>query len=248
MLAQQGEIVFNNRITNSLIAPIYDLEPSAPGLSKYGNTVSGTPTGTQTFSGILLAGTNYTAQLFGGPTNTPTEELAALTPVAHFRTTNSAGFIVAPNFALRVPGVSEGQPAKIQMRAWRNSGGTITNWQQVLADPNISRGSSLPFISPPLGGLFVAPPNLNGLQSFNLAFPNAPLAVPEFASSSLLTNGNFLLRFNATTNLSYTVQASPDLTNWQIIAKNIFVPSSPWVFEDTNAAVFTNRFYRIRWP
>jgi hypothetical protein len=244
----QGEIVFNNRITNILIAPIYGLESSAPGLVQQGNTTAGTPAGTQNYHGPLLAGNDYTAQLFGGPTNSADENLSPLSPAANFRTASSAGFIEPPAFAIRVPGVPEGQPAKIQLRAWPNAGGAITNWQQVLANPNIPRGKSLAFISPPLGGLFVAPPNLLGLRSFNLALPNAPTAAPQFVSSLRLTNGNFQFSFNATTNLTYSVQASIDLTDWQTIATNIFVPSSPWTFEETNAAGFVNRFYQIRWP
>lgn len=240
----QGEIVFNNRITNTLVAPVYDVEPSNQTLIQQGNAASGTPAGTQIYNGALLSGTGYTAQLFGGTTNTATETLTPLSPATNFRTTNSAGFIAAPPNAVSVPGVPEGQRAKIQMRSWKNFGGTITNWQQVLANPNIPRGESTPFISLPLGGLFVAPPNLIGLQSFNLARP-APV---EFISSSFLTNGNFQLGFTAATNFAYTLQAAVDLTNWVAVATNIFVPSSPWIFEDTNAAAFSNRFYRLRWP
>jgi hypothetical protein len=54
------------------------------------------------------------------------------------------------------------------MRVWNSRNGTITNWQQVIDDPSIERGLSESFISPPLGGIFVPPPNLIGLESFNL--------------------------------------------------------------------------------
>ena len=217
-------------------------------LAKSGNTSLGTPVGTQTYNGSPLAGNGYTAQLFGGPTNTPAEDLAPMSPATYFRTTNSSGFIMPPDFTLSVPGVPEGKRAKIQLRSWQNFGGTITNWQQVLADPRVPRGQSLPFISQPLGGLFAAPPNLIGLQSFNLALPNPVTTVPEFLSSGFLTNGNFQVSFIATTNLAYTVQGSIDLTNWHTLATNFFVPASPWKYNDTNAVAFPNRFYRIRWP
>ena len=244
----QGEIVFNNRITNALVAPIYGIEPSCSSLAKQGNTASGTPKGTQTYNGPLLAGSEYTAQLFGGATNTGTENLTPLSPAATFRTTNGAGFIVAPPFTVVVPGVPEGQPAKIQLRAWQNFGGTITNWQQVLADPNIPRGESLPFISLPLGGVFTAPPNLIGLQSFNLALPSISPCPPEFISGLSLSNGNFRVEFVATTNFSYAIQTSLDLTNWTTVATNFFVPVFPAFFEDTNAINFQHRFYRLVWP
>src|SRR2546423_709844 len=64
----QGQITFNNRVNNVVIAPVYGVEAANPNLVRNGNTSSGTPVGTQTYSGSLLAGTGFTAQLFGGPT------------------------------------------------------------------------------------------------------------------------------------------------------------------------------------
>jgi hypothetical protein len=247
VVVAQGQIVFSNRITNAIIAPVYGVELSDSTLSKQGNTVSGTPAGNQTYTGALLAGSGYTAQLFGGTTNTATEDLTALSPTTVFRIDDGAGFIIAPPNALTVPGVPEGQPAKIQVRTWQNSGG-ITNWQQVLANPEIPRGESSPFISPPLGGIYFAPPNLTGLQSFNLALPSVQSDVIRLLSASYLTNGNFSFSFTAPTNRSYTVEASADLTNWSAIVTNLVVSDSPWTFEDTNATLLSNQFYRLTWP
>jgi hypothetical protein len=165
----QGQLVFNNRVNNVVVAPLYGLEPSDPGLAKHGNTVAGIPAGTQTYSGELLAGTGFTAQLFGGSTRAVVANLQTLLPPVTFRTGTVAGFVVAPPFTVRVPGVAEAAPANVVLRAWENRAGTITNWAQVLADPGIARGESIPFVTPPLGGAFHAPPNLIGLESFNLA-------------------------------------------------------------------------------
>jgi hypothetical protein len=165
----QGQLLFNNRVNDVVVAPLYGLEPSASGLAKHGNTVTGIPAGTQTYSGALLSGAGFTAQLFGGSTRAVVANLQPLAPTVTFRTGTAAGFVVAPPFTVSVPGVAEAESANVVLRAWENRGGTITNWAQVLADPGIARGESIPFVTPPLGGAFHAPPNLIGLESFNLA-------------------------------------------------------------------------------
>lgn len=241
----QGQIVFNNRVTNAVIAAVYDVEPGAATVIKQGNTAAGTPAGTQEYTGAPLSGNSYTAQLFGGPTNSTIDQLVALSPSTTFRSAEGAGFIIAPPHALTVPGVPEGQPAKILMRAWRNVGG-ITNWQQVLANPETPRGESIPFISPPLGEVLVAPPNPMGLQSFNLALPAVPALPIKIISTSYRSNGTFVAGFTAPTNRTYNVQSSVNLTNWISIQTNLFVPSSPWSFEDADAgSLYSNRFYRL---
>ena len=165
----QGQLLFNNRVNDVVVAPLYGPEPSAPGLAKHGNTVTGIPAGTQTYSGAPLSGAGFTAQLFGGSTRAVVANLQPLAPAVTFRTGTAAGFVVAPSFTVSVPGVAEAESANVVLRAWENRGSTITNWAQVLADPAIARGESIPFVTPPLGGAFHAPPNLIGLESFNLA-------------------------------------------------------------------------------
>src|SRR5437899_2952436 len=121
----------------------------------HGNTASGTPAGTQIYSGALLAGTGFTAQLFAGPTNATEAELKALQPTASFRTSDGAGFVVAPPFTVTVPNILEGELAQMRLRVWNNRSGTVTNWQQVLADITIERAESQSFLSEPLGGIFI---------------------------------------------------------------------------------------------
>jgi hypothetical protein len=59
----QGQVIFNNRVSGSVVAPVFGLELSTPELAKHGNTASGTPAGTQTYSGPLVQGPDFTAQL-----------------------------------------------------------------------------------------------------------------------------------------------------------------------------------------
>lgn len=143
-LLGQGQVVFNNSVENEVSAPILDL------------------------AGQGLAGAGYTAQLFGGSERAFDENLQPLSPSAHFRT-NAPGYVVPPNFTVTVPGVLEGERARLILRAWDNRNGTITNWLQIVEQPSIPHGESLPFITRPLGGVFTAPPNLSGLAGFGLS-------------------------------------------------------------------------------
>ena len=219
-------IVFNNRVQNEVVAPVYNLEPSNPALPKVGNM--------PIYNGAPLSGAGYTAQLFGGPTNTPVTQLTALTPPTTFLSGVSAGYVVAPNRAVAVPGVNEGEVARMQLRAWHNRNGTITNWAQVLADPTIPHGESLSFITPPLGSVFTPPPNLVGLESFNLVTP-VRLISPYFNSK-----GDFQFRYLNATTIPYHIQASTNLSNWTTLTN---IPPGSGTVVDPTAS--TTRFYRV---
>jgi hypothetical protein len=167
----QGQLILDNRVGGVLVAPIYGPAPSDPELSLQGNTAAGVPAGTQVYPGALLAGLDYSAQLFAGDTNTATDELQPVTPIVHFRGGIMAGFWQAPELAVTIPGVPEGVPAKVQLRAWFNEGNRFSDWNVVRTNRWIARGVSLPFVTPPLGRSIILPPNLLGLRSFNLSIP-----------------------------------------------------------------------------
>src|SRR2546422_281031 len=44
----QGQIIFDNRVSATVIAPVYDSDPAHPETAKQGNTAQGIPVGTQT--------------------------------------------------------------------------------------------------------------------------------------------------------------------------------------------------------
>jgi hypothetical protein len=167
----QGQVIFDNRVAGIVVAPIYDLDPADPHLVRRGNTVEATPPGSQAYAGPLLAGSGFSAQLFGGTTNTPAEQLQALGVPTVFRSNQLAGFVLPPPQALTVAGVPEGHCARLQLRAWNNRNGTLVIWEQAANDRLAARGESAPFISLPLGGISNTPPNLVGLESFNIALP-----------------------------------------------------------------------------
>jgi len=244
----QGQLIFVNNVDLSVVAPVYGVDLADPSVSKQGNTGSGIPVGTQTYGGTLLAGTGFTAQLFAGPQNTAPENLAALQPSAPFRTGNGAGFVVAPDFAVTVSGVGVGARAVVQLRAWDNRGGMVTNWEQVVADPTIAHGQSRPFLSLPLGGLFTPPPNLVGLESFNLW---QSLGVPFSLSIALVDNGVPQLLTTGPSGRLCRIEYRSSLSNSAVLSvpppwtemTNFVLTATPCVVQDVPATA-PARFYR----
>lgn len=162
----QGTIVYYNRVTGGASALVYGPE-SDPTISKTGNTAAGFPEGTQTYGGLPLAGTGFTASLWAGAAGTVMDALT-LVPDSFkdFRTGGFAGAINNSGGVIAIPGVGEGASAALQLRVWDNLGGTITSWQAAV-DAGVLLGWSPVFDSPALGGL-APPPNMTGLESFNL--------------------------------------------------------------------------------
>ena len=212
----QGLIPFDNRANATgtpgfwpgvVIAPFYNIDPSCPTCIKQGNTSSGSPVGNQTYNGSPLfndATHRYTATLwairtaqFAGDRTDWNNNLQML-GVATMRTTTSgtsAGRVAPLSSLVEVPNVNERDRATFQVRVWDSRGGVITTWDQVMADPSIPRGYSTVFDLPyELGGygqLPNLPPNLEGLQSFQLFIVPEPsvIALGAFSAGCL-----FLLR------------------------------------------------------
>ena len=67
-------------------------------------------------------------------------------------------------------------------------------------------------------------------------------SMPVFAAPNPYSNGQITFNVSGVTNipLQYVVQASTDLVNWVSLQTN----TSPFVFVDTNASQFSQRFYR----
>jgi hypothetical protein len=190
----QGSIIFNNRVVAAnLDARIYDVEPGNPTVSKTGNPAAGVPAGSQTYGGAQIAGTGFTAALYGGELGAAE---ASLLPLLASGTNATANFTTAGRIAQPSgldPAVQNqatpGSAARISLRVWNNMGGTVANWATVMANPTIPHGS-FSFDSQPLGFGLVGSPAMNGLLSFNL------FVVPEPSLIALgaLGLGALLLR------------------------------------------------------
>jgi len=190
----QGTVNFNNNVTGSLKAPIYDIEPGNPTVAKRGNTSGGVPAGVQTYGGALLAGTSYVAELWGAVGTSAAEgTLTRLNDTngvplrLNFRTGTGAGILfttatsgnaVVPN----APRDGSDQKGTFQVRAWNIAlSGPLATWADVMDSATVPHGSSGVF-SPAgnLGGTGTPPsltPNLIGLTSFNLAVVPEPSAI-----------------------------------------------------------------------
>jgi len=195
----QGTVVFNNRVTGTfsggqaaVIAPIYGVDQN-DNRPKTGNTAAGIPAGSTTYGGAALLGSGYTIQLWGIGSSSYTTD-ASLQLVAgstsSFRTSASGAGLILAGLTVAVPSAPGDSTAVLQVRAWDNKGGTVNNWAAVIADPTIARGQSANITSFPLGGGTTQPPNMVGLQSFQLY-----TIVPEPSTIALAIAGGFGLLF-----------------------------------------------------
>lgn len=184
----QGTVGFNNFGTGYR-APIYFPEVGNLGLSKLGNTTAGTPPGTQVYTGALLTGSGFTAQLFSGPAGTT--DWWRLAPAASggivtFRSGAAAGFTSFSQATLaNVP--KDAPSAVFQIRVWDNSSGLYPTWAQAewaWRDVRIFAGMGNLFTVNNIGGNLNTPPSLVGQQSFNIWAP-----VPEPSTCALLALG-----------------------------------------------------------
>jgi len=191
----QGQINFNNRVVGVVVAPVYGVNPASPTVRLSGNAT--TNGGSVNYSGIpLVAGTNYSAQIFYGPAGT-TDPLTMQatdpsTQVPFRSTAATGGFIQNQAAAVTLNGIDFGQTAAIQMRVWDNRGGTINSWAQSqsarLSDPTLATGMSDIFQVAMSANASIPPPNMVGLTSFNLTVVPEPsvIALGALALGALL--------------------------------------------------------------
>src|SRR5207245_7384267 len=52
-----------NHVNNVVVAPVFGVDPSNPGLAQQGNTADGMPAGAQVYVGAPLGGPDFSAQL-----------------------------------------------------------------------------------------------------------------------------------------------------------------------------------------
>lgn len=159
----QGTINFNNRVTGSVDAPVFD--------------VGGT---------VKLAGTGFWAQLYAGPSGAASSALTAVGSPVNFRTGNAAGYVVTPG-EIAIAGVAPGAKAQIELRAWS---GNFASYAAAVA-AGAPAGASASFESLALGGsVGGAPPTpgpaLVGLTSFSLVPEPSTIALGALGVAALL--------------------------------------------------------------
>jgi len=149
--------------------------------------------GAVNYTGVpLLAGTGFTAALFGDATATDATTFQLLSSRPFQTSTTIPGIINGATIS--IPWVPVGSPAStgnFEVRVWDNRAGTVTTWAQVLSDPTIARGRSavlnnVNVLVPP-----ATPGGLTGIASFNLFIP---VPEPSLIALGALGLGALLLR------------------------------------------------------
>jgi hypothetical protein len=124
-----------------------------------------------------LAGTGFTAQLWGGAN---ADSLQALTPTVNFGTGLLAG-LFSPNSTVAVPGVAVGSVATLRVRVWDNQSGAVTSW-----DAATIRGESNTFTVSLVDSQNPNPPILIGMNSFTLVPEPSVIALALLGAGALL--------------------------------------------------------------
>lgn len=189
----QGTVTFNNRVVGTIVTHVYNYDPANPAAyaAGYGandfNPATGLP-GSATWAGPALSGSGFSAQIYAAPGNSQAESsLVAASPITSFRTGAGAGFLAATTATLT--GVPADAPAAtLVLRVWDNAGGTINTWEAAKAAGTVATGESPLFNLSAIGGNLNTPPNLVGLQSFNLTIVPEPstFALAGLGAAALL--------------------------------------------------------------
>jgi hypothetical protein len=163
----QGTVDINNHLVGALVTQVYWMNPMAVGSVQSGNGPNDTPAGTTDWNIFTpLSGTGFTAQVWAANGfDQPQSALQPAFPTTTFHTGPGAGF-VSPTMAT-LTGVPPGGSATATLRVWDNQCGTITNWDQAQSH-GVACGQSPLFNLCCVGGGIIPPPDLVGLQSFNL--------------------------------------------------------------------------------
>lgn len=171
----QGTITLNTASAgNGVNIRIYGPEAGNAGLSKTGNTTANTPAGTQVYTGALLSGSGYIAQLWGAPGQGAAEgALLAGVGTTTFRTGTGAGVPVATTVTFANIPKDSAAGGTFQLRVWDNTSGLYPTWADAVLGGATRGASPLLNLNASIGGDLTTPPFLAGLQSFNI------YAVPE---------------------------------------------------------------------
>lgn len=193
-------LIYNNRVPQRLVAPVYGPEVGNWPARLHGNTAAGIPAATTIFSGAALSGEGYTAELWYRATELDTWAAVPGTQTT-FRSGAAAGYFWPLTDPI-LPGLSPGDTPLLQLRVWENrtldsnAANDLTSYAMAAADPTALQGTSMEFLCLPLGGPSpagpITSPVLSGLRSFNIAaIPEPGIAISSAAAIGL----GFLLIF-----------------------------------------------------
>jgi hypothetical protein len=184
----QGTIVFNNRVTGTIVTHVYG-GPSA----LQGNGAGDTPVGSTTWgagytligtTGGLTASTTFAQLLGASGFNAAESSLLPAAGVTTFRTGAAAGQIAGITATFNNI-AANATAATVEMVAWDNASGLYPTWAQASvawAAGLIAAGRSAPWNQDNLGGTLPAPNMINStdpsqhVSSFSLVVPEPTTA------------------------------------------------------------------------
>ncbi len=139
----QGTIIFNTRVSGTIVTHVYAPLSSAPTYHQAGNGSADTPAGSQDWSGFTLIGIGGSSGQYGGATtfakllgangaDQPESSLLPALPTTTFRTGGMAGYV--SGIGSTFDNIPKATPAAtIEMVAWDNSSGLYPTWVQASA-------------------------------------------------------------------------------------------------------------------
>jgi hypothetical protein len=156
----QGTILFNNRVTGQVDAPVQRQDGTGAG-----------------------AGVN--AQLFLVTGSGASATYTALTPATVFRTTSAtaAFYVVQPTASVTVPGIGAGQQATVVMRAWE---GAVGSSYDAAVLKNQSNPITITLGGVPATGAPIQDALLIGMQGFTLVPEPSTMALGLLGAAALL--------------------------------------------------------------
>jgi hypothetical protein len=195
--------------------------------------------------GTKLEGTNYFAQLFGGPEGTPQDGLLPVSSPVNFRTGAAAGYLdVGTGLVVAIPGVPFGSTAVVQVRAWSANGGNT--WADASASPqvNLTVHTGVKTVSSPEDPDI---PGLVGLFSLALSPPFMDCYFPPYLRIDW-SNGLPCLSMTVYPGRGYALDCTSSLSAnhlWRLLLNQTNV-MMPQIFVDSSATGAVQRFYRLR--
>ena len=167
----QGTVNFSLTVSGMLSARVYLPDTNYVFWPTFGNTPSQIPAGTQSYSGAMVSGPYFVAQLWAAAgADQPESALVLASETRTFRAGGAAGLVpggtaILTNIPVDCPA------ATVQLRVWetQSSGGeSVPTWLAALQQWGIRIGKSPTFNVPGIGGGTNPPPNLLHLRSFSL--------------------------------------------------------------------------------
>jgi len=139
------------KLATALLVVCTTASAFAQGTVFFANRLSATDWAKVTLNGVGVDGVGYSAQLFAGPAGTAAGSLQAVaSSLTTFRSGAGAGAWTAVTDVV-IPGVAAGSQAALQVKAWANTGGTLTTYAAAVA-AGAPNGFSNLMLSNPLGG------------------------------------------------------------------------------------------------